>query len=232
MEKCIMIYNDNTGTSGRVNYLLRGEGIELFVVKDRKRLFDLLEEDRMELLLFDLELDGLDWYYGVELLSEIRRQSNIPIIVVSAQKMESAKIMALDAGADDYVTTECNPLELLARIKSQMRRYEQLQRVGSERVQIYKVDGLVVDDKYRSVMVDGREVKLTPIEYEILKLLVKERGRTLSVSQIYESIWNMQAYGADNTVAVHIRHIRKKIEPDPKEPRYLKVVWGTGYKIG
>jgi DNA-binding response OmpR family regulator len=140
--------------------------------------------------------------------------------------------MALNAGADDYVTADCNPLELLARVKSQLRRYSQLANLRTNIDCIYRVDGLEVNDVYRRVTVDGREVKLTPIEYQILKLLVQERGRVLSISQIYESIWHMQAIGADNTIAVHIRHIREKIEYNPKEPRYLKVVWGTGYKVG
>ena len=126
----------------------------------------------------------------------------------------------------------CNPLELLARIKSQLRRYTQLVNMCANIDKIYQVDGLVIDDNTRQVFVDHKEVRLTPIEYKILKLLVQERGRVLSIAQIYEAIWHMQAIGADNTIAVHIRHIREKIEQNPKEPRYLKVVWGTGYKVG
>ena len=140
--------------------------------------------------------------------------------------------MALNAGADDYVVNGCNPLELLARIKSQLRRYTQLVNMCANIDKIYQVDGLVIDDNTRQVFVDHKEVRLTPIEYKILKLLVQERGRVLSIAQIYEAIWHMQAIGADNTIAVHIRHIREKIEQNPKEPRYLKVVWGTGYKVG
>ena len=145
---------------------------------------------------------------------------------------ETAKIMALNAGADDYVTVGYNPLELLARVKSQLRRYTQLVNLCESIDSIYRVDGLEINDRNRTVTVEGREVKMTPIEYKILRLLVQERGKVLSISQIYESIWHMQAIGADNTIAVHIRHIREKIESNPKEPRYLKVVWGTGYKVG
>lgn len=232
MEGNIMLYNENTGISGKVMPLLRGENINITIVEDRKELFQLLNKNKMQLLLFDVELNGMDWYNGVELLADIRKRSNISIIVVSAQKQESAKIMALNAGADDYVTADCNPLELLARIKSQMRRYCQLMQTRYAVGHIYKVDGLEVDDLYRSVKVDGREVKLTPSEYEILKLLVKEKGKVLSIDQIYESIWHMQAYDVDNTIAVHIRHIRQKIEDNPKDPQYLKVVWGSGYKVG
>ena len=153
-------------------------------------------------------------------------------LIFSNNSEEAAKIAALNAGADDYVTLPCNPLELLARIKSQIRRYTQLANLCENINQIYKVDDLEIDDMRRRVTVGGREVYLTPIEYKILRLLVQERGRVLSIDQIYEAIWNMQAIGADNTIAVHIRHIREKIEQNPREPRYLKVVWGTGYKVG
>ncbi len=142
------------------------------------------------------------------------------------------KILGLGTGADDYVVKPFNPLELTARVKSQLRRYTQLVNMCANIDKIYQVDGLVIDDNTRQVFVDHKEVRLTPIEYKILKLLVQERGRVLSIAQIYEAIWHMQAIGADNTIAVHIRHIREKIEQNPKEPRYLKVVWGTGYKVG
>lgn len=232
MERNIVIYNDNTGISEKMRPLLAGEGMRIKVAATLEELFRLLREGRMHLVLTDVELSGRDWCNGVEVLAHIRRESSIPIVVVSAQSAEEAKIMALNAGADDYVMASCNPLELLARIKGQLRRYHQLKNVCSNIDRIYKVDGLEINDHYRRVTVDGREVKLTPIEYKILKLLVQERGRVLSISQIYESIWHMQAIGADNTIAVHIRHIREKIERNPKEPYYLKVVWGIGYKVG
>ena len=182
--------------------------------------------------MMDVEFPDKGFVSGIEMIADIRKKSSVPIIIVSADGAESTKIMALNAGADDYVTVSCNPLELLARVKSQLRRYTQLVNVCANIDRIYKVDELVIDDMKRKVSVEGREVKLTPIEYKILRLLVQERGKVLSISQIYESIWHMQAIGADNTIAVHIRHIREKIERDPKEPRYLKVVWGTGYKVG
>ena len=138
----------------------------------------------------------------------------------------------MEAGADDYVIYPCNPLELLARAKSQIRRYTQLVNRVSGKEDFYRVKDLVVDDRCRKVSVDGKEVKLTPLEYKILRLLVQQSGKVLSIEQIYESIWNMKAIGADNTIAVHIRHIREKIERNPKEPQYLKVVWGLGYKVG
>lgn len=232
MDKKVAVYNDNTGISERMAPLLAGEAVQMEIADNWEELLELLKEKRIQLLLLDVELNGRGWSNGVEVIAHIRRESSIPVIVVSAQGAESAKIMALNAGADDYVTADCNPLELLARVKSQLRRYSQLANLRTNIDCIYRVDGLEVNDVYRRVTVDGREVKLTPIEYQILKLLVQERGRVLSISQIYESIWHMQAIGADNTIAVHIRHIREKIEYNPKEPRYLKVVWGTGYKVG
>lgn len=232
MDKNVVIYNDNTGISKKMKRLLGGEELDLKVAGSESELFLLLQEERTKLILLDVELDGRDWGNGVGLISRLRKCSSIPIIVVSAQAQENAKIMALNAGADDYVVEGYNPLELLARVKCQLRRYRQLTRRNTNPDGIYRVDGLEVNDSCRRVTVDGREVKLTPIEYKILKLLVQEQGSVLSVERIYESIWKMQAIGADNTIAVHIRHIREKIENNPKDPRYLKVVWGTGYKVG
>lgn len=232
MKRNIVIYNDNTGISRKIRPLLAGEELSLQVAGSQQELFISLKESSTRLILLDVEQDGMDWGKGVELIGRLRQNTCIPIIVVSKQACESAKVMALNAGADDYVVFGCNPLELLARVKSQVRRYGQLVKVQTDAEGIYKVDGLEVNDMYRKVTVDGREVKLTPIEYKILKLLVQEKGRVLSVDCIYESIWKMQAIGADNTIAVHIRHIREKIERNPKDPRYLKVVWGTGYKVG
>lgn len=232
MEKNIMVYNNNTGIVEAMGALFAGEGLHMMVASKVEELFNILEYEDIHLLLIDVELDGKGWSSGVELIQYLRRRTTMPIIVVSAQMAETAKIMALNAGADDYVTADCNPLEVLARVKSHLRRYTQLVNMCANIDRIYRIDGLEVNDRSRTVTVDGREVKLTPIEYKILRLLVQERGKVLSISQIYESIWHMQAIGADNTIAVHIRHIREKIESNPKEPRYLKVVWGTGYKVG
>lgn len=230
--KNILVFNNNTGVVELMSPLFAGEGMHMMVASDFDELEDILEREEIHLMLVDVELDGTGWGGGIELISFLRRKTSIPMIVISAQTAETAKIMALNAGADDYVTAGCNPLVLLARVKSQMRRYTQLVNMCVNIDHIYRVDGLEIDDRSRTVTVEGREVKLTPIEYKILRLLVQQRGRVLSISQIYESIWHMQAIGADNTIAVHIRHIREKIEHNPKEPRYLKVVWGTGYKVG
>lgn len=232
MERNIVVYNNNTGIVETMSPLFAGENINMLVATDLGELIRTIDSENIQLMLVDVELDGNGWGSGIEMITYIRRKTSIPIIVISAQEAETAKIMALNAGADDYVLVGCNPLELLARVKSQLRRYIQLVNVCDNIDRIYRVDGLEINDRSRTVTVDGREVKLTPIEYKILRLLVQQRGKVLSISQIYESIWHMQAIGADNTIAVHIRHIREKIESNPKEPRYLKVVWGTGYKVG
>ena len=181
-----------------------------------------------DIVLLDLGLPDTD---GVDIIKKIRTWSNMPIIVISARNEDKDKIEALDAGADDYVTKPFNPLELVARVKSQLRRYTKLGNLPAEDSQVYRTGGLMVDDDRKEVTVDGEPVKLTPMEYNILLLLIRNQGKVFSINQIYESIWNEDAYGAENTVAVHIRHIREKIEINPKEPRYLKVVWGIGYKL-
>ncbi len=232
MEKKVLVYNNQTKIAEKMEPLFKGEGLAMLVAADVQQLYDVLEKSEIHLMLVDVELKDKGWDKGIEMIASLRRKSSIPLIVISAQSAETAKIMALEAGADDYVTADCNPLELLARIKSQLRRYTQLVNLCASIDRIYKVDGLVIDDVQRKVTVDGRSAKLTPIEYKILRRLVQQRGKVFSNRQIYESIWHMQAIGADNTIAVHIRHIREKIEANPKEPRYLKVVWGNGYKVG
>lgn len=225
----ILICNEDKSCVDILGTLLVGEGFEVIKVNTPEEMKSVLRERTIHLLLTDIEQKKAD---GIQMVREIRESSSIPIMIFSKNCAEALKIAALNAGADDYVTLPCNPLELMARIKSQIRRYTQLANLCENINRIYRVDDLEVDDMRRKVTVGGREVYLTPIEYKILRLLVKEKGRVLSIDQIYEAIWNMQAIGADNTIAVHIRHIREKIERNPKEPQYLKVVWGTGYKVG
>ena len=232
MQKKILIYNNTTGIADKIEPLLMGEKMEVLVAESAADLELKLQKKEIHLLLVDLELEDKGWDKGIEMIATLRAKSRIPLIVVSGQSAETAKIMALEAGADDYVMADCNPLELLARIKSQLRRYTQLVNVCESINRIYQVDGLVVDDIQRTVTVDGKNVRLTPIEYKILRFLVQQQGKVFSNSQIYENIWNMEAFGADNTIAVHVRHIREKIESNPRQPRYLKVVWGNGYKVG
>ncbi len=232
MNKQIVVYNNCTGIVEIMEPLFASEKIGMMVAGSYGELLNILGSNSVHLILVDVELHESGMGEGIELISSLRKMSSVPIIVVSPQKAETAKIMALNMGADDYVTSGCNPLELLARVKSQLRRYTELVNLCANIDSIYRIDGLELNDILRTVYVDGREAKLTPIEYKILRLLVQQKGKVLSISQIYEAIWHMQAIGADNTIAVHIRHIREKIESNPKEPRYLKVVWGTGYKVG
>lgn len=232
MEKKVLVYNNQTRIAEKMEPLFAGEELDMLVAADLEQLQRFLDQEKVHLMLIDVELNSKGWDKGIEMIASLRKRSSIPLIVVSAQSAETAKIMALEAGADDYVTADCNPLVLLARIKSQLRRYTQLVNMCANIDRIYRVGDLVIDDIQRTVTVEGRSVRLTPIEYKILRLLVQQRGRVLSNSQIYENIWQMQAIGADNTIAVHIRHIREKIEHNPKEPVYLKAVWGNGYKVG
>ncbi len=188
-----------------------------------------MKKEHVDLLIMDVMMPRLD---GIRATLKIREENSLPIIILSAKSEDADKILGLNIGADDYVTKPFNPLELVARAKSQLRRYTQLgSTVQDEKKEVYEVGGLSINDELKEVTVDGESVRLTPIEYNILLLLVKNQGKVFSIDQIYENIWNEEAIGADNTVAVHIRHIREKIEINPKEPRYLKVVWGVGYKI-
>ncbi|MGN0402266.1 MAG: response regulator transcription factor [Acetatifactor sp.] len=230
--KSILIYNNQSGIAEKMEPFFVSEGIKLFVTKNEKQLEIMLQTESIQLILLDVELTDKGWDRGIEQIAALRRVSRIPLIVVSKQSADTAKIMALEAGADDYVTSDCNPLELMARINSQIRRYLQLVNMCVDMDRIYRVEGLTINDVQRTVTVDGRNARLTPIEYKILRLLVQQKGHVLSNRQIYESIWRMQPIGADNTIAVHIRHIREKIESNPREPKYLKAVWGNGYKVG
>ncbi len=190
----------------------------------------MMRSNDIQLLIMDVMMPRMD---GIRATLKIREESNIPIIILSAKTEDTDKIFGLNVGADDYVTKPFNSLELVARVKSQLRRYTKLGTMTPETVSnVYRTGGLEINDDMKQVTVDGRVVeKLTPIQYNILLFLTKNKGRVFSIEQIYENIWNEDAINADNTVAVHIRHIREKIEINPKEPRYLKVVWGIGYKM-
>lgn len=189
----------------------------------------ILEKQEIHLLIIDVMMPKLD---GIHATLKIRERNSLPIIILSAKTEDADKILGLNVGADDYIGKPFNPLELVARVKSQLRRYTEFGSMAADIPEgIYRAGGLVIEDNYKKVTVDSREVKLTPIEYNILLLLVKNPGKVFSTEEIYESIWNEEAFAADNTVAVHIRHIREKIEANPKNPIYLKVVWGVGYKI-
>lgn len=225
----ILVYNNNTGIVDVMKPLFAGDDCRMYEADGIDKAAAFIKEELVQLLIMDVELKDTD---GIRALERIRAISSIPVIVLSENATEEKKIEALEKGADDYVIYPCNPLELLARAKSQIRRYTQLTSAAVLQETLYKIKDLIVDDRCRKVSVEGKEVRLTPLEYKILKLLVQENGKVLSIEQIYESIWNMKAVGAENTIAVHIRHLREKIERNPKDPQYIKVVWGQGYKVG
>lgn len=226
--KNILVCDDDKEIVDAIEIYLQQEGYHILKAYDGEQALQVLKEREIHLLIIDVMMPKLD---GIRATLKIREESSIPIIILSAKSEDADKILGLNIGADDYVTKPFNPLELVARVKSQLRRYTQLGNAAEGSKRVYQVGGLVINDDLKEVLVDEEPVKLTPIEYNILLLLVRNQGKVFSINQIYESIWNEDAIGADNTVAVHIRHIREKIEINPKEPRYLKVVWGVGYKI-
>lgn len=224
----ILVCDDDKEIVDAIEIYLSQDGYQIFKAYDGLQAIDIMQKEEIHLLIMDIMMPKLD---GIRATLKIREYSSIPIIMLSAKSEDTDKILGLNIGADDYITKPFNPLELAARVKSNLRRYTSLGSLNQGNQSIYQVGGLVINDDTKQVTVDDESVKLTPIEYNILLLLVKNQGMVFSINQIYERIWNEDAIGADNTVAVHIRHIREKIEINPKEPRYLKVVWGVGYKI-
>lgn len=225
----ILVCDDDKDIVEAIDIYLTQEGYEVLKAYDGDEAIKVLKRNEVDLLIMDVMMPRLD---GIWATLKIRENMSLPIIILSAKSEDADKILGLNIGADDYMTKPFNPLELVARVKSQLRRYTQLGSTArSDNQSEFRTGGLVIRDDLKEVTVDGEKVKLTPIEYNILLLLVKNQGKVFSINQIYENIWNEEAIGADNTVAVHIRHIREKIEINPKEPRYLKVVWGVGYKV-
>ena len=224
----ILVCDDDREIVDAIEIYLSQDGYKIYKAYDGEQAIQILDKEDIHLLIMDIMMPRLD---GIRATLKIREYSSIPIIILSAKSEDTDKILGLNIGADDYICKPFNPLELVARVKSNLRRYTSLGSLTGENKAIYQVGGLILNDDTKQVTVDDEPVKMTPIEYNILLLLMKNQGRVFSINQIYESIWNEDAIGADNTVAVHIRHIREKIEINPKEPRYLKVVWGVGYKI-
>ena len=225
----ILVCDDDKDIVEAIDIYLTQEGYEVLKAYDGDEAIKVLKRNEVDLLIMDVMMPRLD---GIRATLKIRENMSLPIIILSAKSEDADKILGLNIGADDYMTKPFNPLELVARVKSQLRRYTQLGSTArSDNQSEFRTGGLVIRDDLKEVTVDGEKVKLTPIEYNILLLLVKNQGKVFSINQIYENIWNEEAIGADNTVAVHIRHIREKIEINPKDPQYLKVVWGVGYKI-
>ena len=225
----ILVVDDDREIAGAIEIYLKNEGHNVLKAYDGFDALETVRKNDVDLILMDVMMPSLD---GIQATMKIREELNIPIIILSAKSEDYDKITGLNVGADDYITKPFNPLELIARVNSQLRRYTMLGSVAQINDDgVYTSGGLVVDDKAKTVVLDGETISVTPIEFGILRLLTENAGQVFSIEQIYEAVWKEEAYSAENTVAVHIRRIREKLEIDPKNPRYLKVVWGVGYKI-
>ncbi len=223
----ILICDDEADIVNALKIYLHNENYRLYEAFNGKEALKCIAENDIHLVLLDVMMPEMDGIYATV---EIRRISNVPIILLTAKSEDSDKILGLNMGADDYITKPFNPVEVSARVRSQLRRYMQL-GAGAVKPDVVKIGGIELDDKEKSVTLDGEPVSLTPTEYDILKLLMQNPGQVFSPREIYQRIWNDLPYGSENTVAVHIRHLREKIEINPADPRYLKVVWGQGYKM-
>lgn len=223
----ILVCDDDKEICDAIKIYLENEGYKIFKAFNGAEALEVIDEHEIHLVIMDIMMPQMD---GLRATMKIREDNNIPVIMLSAKTEDTDKILGLNMGADDYITKPFNPLELIARVKSQLRRYTTLGSLDTKS-NVYKTGGLVIDDELKSITVDGDEVKLTPVQYKILRLLTANAGRVFSIDEIYEKVWKETAFCPENTVAVHIRKIREKIEINPKEPKYLKVVWGIGYKV-
>ena len=226
----ILVVDDDREIVKAIEIYLKREGYNVEKAYDGIEAIQKLKEKEIHLIILDIMMPNQD---GLTTLEEIRKTKAIPVILLSAKSEDYDKISGLDLGADDYITKPFNPLELVARVNSNVRRYVKLGSINIEGKgdKIYKSGELILDDETKKVNADGKDIKLTATEYNILKFLLKNKGKVYSISEIYENVWNEDSIAAENIIAVHIRHIREKIEINPKEPKYLKVIWGIGYKI-
>ena len=225
----ILVCDDDKDIVEAIGIYLENEGYQVFKAYDGEEAIKVLDENEIHLIILDIMMPKMD---GIQAAVKIREDKNIPLLMLSAKSEDTDKILGLNIGADDYITKPFNPLELIARVKSNLRRYTILGGLETKTENnVYQTGGLVIDDESKTITVDGEEVYLTPVQYKILLLLTANAGRVFSIEDIYEKVWNEPAYNPENTVAVHIRKIREKIEINPKEPKYVKVVWGVGYKV-
>ena len=223
----ILVCDDDKAIVDAIGIYLENEGYQIFKAFDGIEAIEIIDRQEIHLIIMDIMMPRMD---GIRATMKIREDNKIPLIMLSAKSEDYDKILGLNIGADDYITKPFNPLELIARVKSQLRRYTTFG--GAEtKSNVYKTGGLVIDDESKTITVDGEAVHLTPVQYKIVKLLTANAGRVFSIEEIYEKVWNEAAFSPENTVTVHIRKIREKIEINPKEPKYLKVVWGVGYKV-
>lgn len=228
----ILVVDDDKEIVNAIEIYLSQEGYNIIKAYDGEEALEKIKENEIHLIILDIMMSNKD---GIETLQEIRKDKTIPVIMLSAKSEDYDKISGLNTGADDYVTKPFNPLELIARVKSNIRRYVDFSNSNisnkNKNERILSTGALEINDETKQVTVDGKEIKLTATEYNILKFLLENKGKVYSIEQIYENVWNEESYGAENIIAVHIRHIREKIEINPKEPKYLKVIWGIGYKV-
>lgn len=226
----ILICDDDRDIVAALKIYLTAEGYRTLEAYNGREALDIISRETVHLALLDIMMPGLD---GLAATAALREKSNIPVILLTAKSEDTDKVLGLSIGADDYVTKPFNPMEVIARVRSQLRRYTMLGGMSGieKKPSVISIDGVEIDDDAKTVTLDGEPVNLTPIEYSILKLLMENAGKVFSYTRIYELVWKDPAWGAENTVAVHIRHIREKLEINPAEPRYLKVVWGQGYKF-
>lgn len=225
----ILVCDDDKEIVNAIEIYLSKEGYNILKAYNGKEALKIIEKTEVHLIILDIMMPEMD---GMTVANKVRETKGVPIIMLSAKSEDYDKVAGLNNGADDYVTKPFNPIELIARVNSQIRRYTSLGSLKkNEDDNIYQTGDLIINDETKQVVVEGKEIKLTPTEYNILKFLTKNKGKVYSINQIYESVWEDEAYGAENIIAVHIRHIREKIEINPKEPKYLKVIWGIGYKI-
>ena len=225
----ILVVDDDKEIVGAIEIYLKKEGYNIIKAYNGQKALEVINSQEIHLVILDIMMPKKD---GLETLKEIRKEKSIPVILLSAKSEDYDKIEGLDLGADDYITKPFNPLELIARVNSNLRRYVKLGSIEpKENEVIYKTRGLIINDEKKTVSVDDKQVKLTATEYNILKFLLKNKGKVYSIPEIYENVWKEEGFGAENIIAVHIRHIREKIEINPKEPQYLKVIWGVGYKV-
>jgi len=225
----VLVCDDEKDIVSALRIYLTAEGYQVYEAYNGKEALEVLSREEIHLVLMDIMMPVMD---GITAMVKLREQSNVPVIMLTAKSEDTDKVLGLNIGADDYVTKPFNPVEVQARVKSQLRRYMQLgSKVVSKESEILMIGGIELDDRTKEVTLDGEKAALTPTEYDILKLLMENPGKVYSPSQIYAAVWNDSPYGSENTVAVHIRHLREKLEYNPAEPRYLKSVWGRGYKL-
>lgn len=225
----VLVVDDDKEIVGAIEIYLKKEGYHIVKAYNGNQALKAIQENEIHLIILDIMMPEKD---GMETLEEIRKDKSIPVILLSAKSEDYDKIGGLNSGADDYITKPFNPLELIARVNSNLRRYVSLGSLeNKDSSKIYQTGELVINDETKMVTVDGKEVKLTATEFNILKFLLENKGKVYSIPEIYENVWKEEGFGAENIIAVHIRHIREKIEINPKDPKYLKVIWGVGYKI-